>query len=121
MLKRKMSIYFCAMSLSLAVLISGCGERALEYENYYAGSIYIPDSVDTAQYKNYRDNPIKFVAKDPVSTFGLDMDTGSYANVRRFISQGKIPPPDAVRVEEFINYFPPASNELLKKTSKLSI
>lgn len=68
---------------------------------------------DTAQYKNYLDNPIKQVATEPVSTFSLDMDTASYANSRRFISQGRMPHPDAVRVEEFINYFPSASNEKL--------
>ena len=68
---------------------------------------------DTAQYKNYSDNPIKQVVAEPVSTFSLDMDTASYANSRRFITQGRMPHPDAVRVEEFINYFPSASNEKL--------
>lgn len=50
---------------------------------------------------------------EPVSTFSLDMDTASYANSRRFIFAGRMPYPDAVRVEEFINYFPEASNEKL--------
>ena len=68
---------------------------------------------DTAQYKKYSDNPIKQVVAEPVSTFSLDMDTASYANSRRFITQGRMPHPDAVRVEEFINYFPSASNEKL--------
>ncbi|MCV4655788.1 von Willebrand factor type A domain-containing protein, partial [Escherichia coli] len=40
------------------------------------------------------------------ATFSLDVDTGSYANVRRFLNQGLLPPPDAVRVEEIVNYFP---------------
>ena len=45
------------------------------------------------------------VTHDPVSTFSIDVDTGSYTNARRFIRAGQLPPPDAVRVEEFINYF----------------
>ncbi len=75
----------------------------------FINDIYI--SSDTAQYKNYTDNSIKQVANEPVSTFSLDMDTGSYANSRRFLSQGRMPHPDAVRVEEFINYFPSTPNE----------
>jgi Ca-activated chloride channel family protein len=41
----------------------------------------------------------------PLSTFGLDVDTASYALVRRFLNEGRWPPPDAVRIEELINYF----------------
>jgi Ca-activated chloride channel homolog len=48
---------------------------------------------------------IKAVADEPVSTFSVDVDTGSYANVRRFLTQGQMPPTDAVRTEELINYF----------------
>ncbi|HAO9833867.1 TPA: VWA domain-containing protein, partial [Escherichia coli O25b:H4-ST131] len=48
----------------------------------------------------------KQVAQNPLATFSLDVDTGSYANVRRFLNQGLLPPPDAVRVEEIVNYFP---------------
>lgn len=44
-------------------------------------------------------------AANPVSTFSIDVDTGSYSNVRRFLSAGTLPPVDAVRVEELINYF----------------
>ncbi|MEO6237459.1 MAG: von Willebrand factor type A domain-containing protein [Vicinamibacterales bacterium] len=40
-----------------------------------------------------------------MSTFSIDVDTASYANVRRFLNEGRLPPPDAVRVEELINYF----------------
>ncbi len=46
------------------------------------------------------------VAEQPVSTFSIDVDTASYANVRRFLEEGRLPPPDAVRVEELVNYFP---------------
>lgn len=57
------------------------------------------------KFEHFKDNPIKQVATDPVSTFSLDVDTGSYALVRQFIQQGRLPAADAVRTEELINYF----------------
>ncbi|HRO27780.1 MAG TPA: VWA domain-containing protein, partial [Luteimonas sp.] len=56
-------------------------------------------------YAERSDNPVQRVAEQPVSTFSVDVDTGSYSNVRRMIRQGVRPPADAVRAEEFINYF----------------
>lgn len=58
------------------------------------------------QYQAISDNPVQQVAQNPVSTFSIDVDTGSYSNVRRFLNEGRLPPSDAVRVEEMINYFP---------------
>lgn len=60
---------------------------------------------NTAKYPGYEDNPWKRVAEDPVSTFSADVDTASYANIRRFLQRGELPPQDAVRAEELINYF----------------
>lgn len=51
-------------------------------------------------------NPVKQVAEEPVSTFSVDVDTASYSFVRRALNAGQLPPKDAVRVEELINYFP---------------
>lgn len=51
-------------------------------------------------------NPVKQVASEPVSTFSIDVDTASYAFVRRALNAGRLPPKDALRVEEMINYFP---------------
>jgi Ca-activated chloride channel family protein len=51
-------------------------------------------------------NKTLLVADQPVSTFSADVDTASYAFVRRLLSAGQVPPPDAVRVEEMVNYFP---------------
>ncbi len=50
-------------------------------------------------------NPVHRVAEDPVSTFSSDVDTASYAFVRRALNSGYQPPPNAVRIEEMINYF----------------
>lgn len=57
------------------------------------------------RYAHLAQNPVHAVGEDPVSTFSADVDTGSYANLRRFLQQGRLPPEDAVRVEEFINAF----------------
>lgn len=56
-------------------------------------------------YAHFDDNPVRLAAEDPVSTFSVDVDTGSYANLRRWLNEGRLPPMDAVRVEEMINYF----------------
>ncbi|AZC34607.1 vWA domain-containing protein [Pseudomonas chlororaphis] len=58
------------------------------------------------RYQNLPDNPIHSVAQAPVSTFSVDVDTGAYANVRRLLNQGSLPPQGAVRLEELVNYFP---------------
>lgn len=60
---------------------------------------------NTEEYDRVQENPFLEVLKNPQSTFSIDVDTASYTNVRRFINSGKLPPPDAVRIEELINYF----------------
>lgn len=60
---------------------------------------------DRERYQGKDVASIKAVADEPVSTFSVDVDTGSYANVRRFLTQGQLPPEAAVRTEEMINYF----------------
>ena len=58
------------------------------------------------QYDRLVESPFRRVTDHPFSTFSIDVDTASYANVRRFLLQeGQLPPPDAVRIEELINYF----------------
>ena len=61
--------------------------------------------LNTEKYQHLDANPVQRVAEHPVSTFSIDVDTGSYANVRRMLEQGQLPPADAVRTEELINYF----------------
>ncbi|MCX7032705.1 MAG: VWA domain-containing protein [Arenimonas sp.] len=60
---------------------------------------------NTERYAEFEDNGIVRTAEQPVSTFSIDVDTGSYSNVRRMLAQGQLPPKDAVRVEEMVNYF----------------
>jgi len=84
-------------------------KRMFSHQNPQAQSFAnIRPSSEPANRENYQHfeiNAIKQVKKDPLSTFSIDVDTASYSNVRRLINQGTIPPTDAVRVEEFINYF----------------
>jgi Ca-activated chloride channel homolog len=61
---------------------------------------------NTEVYSRLDENPFLTVAQNPLSTFSIDVDTASYANVRRFLAQGQLPPRDAVRIEELVNYFP---------------
>ena len=61
---------------------------------------------DREQYQKLAQNPVHSVAEAPVSTFSIDVDTGSYANVRRLLNEGRLPPQGAVRLEEMLNYFP---------------
>lgn len=60
---------------------------------------------NTEAYDRIEDNPFLEVSQNPLSTFSIDVDTASYANVRRFLQRGTLPPKDAVRIEEMLNYF----------------
>lgn len=57
------------------------------------------------RYAEIEENPFLETARAPLSTFSIDVDTASYANVRRFLNEGRLPPRDAVRIEELVNYF----------------
>ncbi len=60
---------------------------------------------NTEKYELIEDNPVIRVADQATSTFSVDVDTGAYSNVRRFLNTGNLPPADSVRVEELLNYF----------------
>jgi Ca-activated chloride channel family protein len=64
------------------------------------------DSANTEAYDRIDENPFRSPRVAPLSTFSVDVDRASYANVRRFLVQGALPPRDAVRIEELVNYFP---------------
>lgn len=70
----------------------------------------VPDNTEeydlnTEEYDLIRDNAFKDTLQNPLSTFSIDVDTASYSNLRRFIGRNQMPPKDAVRIEEMINYF----------------
>lgn len=64
-----------------------------------------PIQWNTEEYKSLQDNNFQEVRSAPLSTFSIDVDTASYSNARRFINSGNLPPADAVRTEELLNYF----------------
>ncbi|WP_430933765.1 YfbK domain-containing protein [Saccharicrinis sp. 156] len=64
-----------------------------------------PYPVSTEDYASFNENKFLDPKAEPLSTFSVDVDRASYSNVRRFINQGSLPPVDAVRIEEMINYF----------------
>ncbi len=83
------------------------------------------DVPSNENYKDYDENPYIKVTDQPVSTFSVDADGGSYSNMRRFMYYGDKPPKESVRIEEYINYFTfdypePAAGENVAVSSELS-
>ncbi len=67
--------------------------------------VRVPTDPGREQYDGEEVSPVRLTSAEPVSTFSVDVDTGAYANARRFLTQGQMPPRAAVRTEEMINYF----------------
>ena len=89
-----------------ALVASESGYATMESRIDRYGSIREPTGqFNTAAYDRIEENPFLEAAANPLSTFSIDVDTASYSNVRRFINEGSLPPKDAVRVEEMLNYF----------------
>ncbi|MCF8296561.1 MAG: VWA domain-containing protein [Saprospiraceae bacterium] len=74
-----------------------------------SGTVYYDDGVEvehnTESYDNIVENEFMDVMGNPLSTFSVDVDKASYSNVRRYLNNNQMPPKDAVRIEEFVNYF----------------
>ena len=60
---------------------------------------------NTEEYNSFSQNQFRKALDAPLSTFSIDVDVASYSNMRRFINNGQIPPADAIRTEELLNYF----------------
>ena len=73
--------------------------------SYFAPPVMVATDPGNERYDGKEVSPVKLTASEPVSTFAVDVDTGAYANARRFLTQGMMPPKDSVRTEEMINYF----------------
>ena len=83
------------------------------------------EGFNTESYDHIEENRFRRVEADPLSTFSIDADTASYANVRRFITDGMLPPAGAIRIEELVNYFrfdypQPSANEPFSITTELT-
>ncbi|WP_407067046.1 MULTISPECIES: vWA domain-containing protein [Falsihalocynthiibacter] len=86
-----------------ATSLSRLSKEAVSIEPQF----YFPDDMSESEtFSNAAPNPLKTTKEDPVSTFSIDVDTASYAILRSSITNGYLPDPDSVRIEEMINYFP---------------
>lgn len=81
-------------------------ELALSAPEAVADTVAVPPEPDSEAFANAAPNPVKITAEEPVSTFSTDVDTASWSVVRSSLSSGTLPPPEAVRIEEMVNYFP---------------
>ena len=82
------------------------GDRdARELMLFVEGQQKQQDAQAGERYARFYENRPRTPSEQPLSTFSIDVDTASYANVRRFLTSGRLPPPDAVRIEEMVNYF----------------
>ncbi|HET7228453.1 MAG TPA: VWA domain-containing protein [Longimicrobium sp.] len=79
--------------------------QAQEMEPPLPGDNSPADGYNREQYSTIVENEFRDVRNNPLSTFAIDVDAASYANVRRFLGEQRLPPPDAVRIEELVNYF----------------
>ncbi len=84
-------------SRSVAASVSPAG--------YYSPVVSYYDRIQNEEYSGVQENRFMNVWKEPLSTFSVDVDVASYGNMRRYVNNGQLPPADAVRIEEMINYF----------------
>jgi Ca-activated chloride channel family protein len=94
-----------ALSGQVAGLLLNAKYKAAATNNQTYGYIAPAPIANDESYKGITENAFTNAAATPLSTFSVDVDNASYSNVRRFINNGQLPPADAVRVEEMINYF----------------
>jgi len=107
-----MRVKFLISSAIVALALAGCSagpNGQSSTASYEATSDATFDEASppesTEKYKANDISPVRAVASAPISTFAVDVDTAAYANVRRFLTRGQLPPKDAVRSEELVNYF----------------
>ncbi len=130
--KPKNKIAFSLIVLLFTWLVIGCSQMSKENKSYrdsgealskqlmYEESVEMDDGMpteppvdhekkkddfNTEEYDKIVENPFVATVINPLSTFSVDVDRAAYANVRRFLNSSQLPPPDAVRIEELVNYF----------------
>jgi Ca-activated chloride channel homolog len=118
------------------VVVTGYGQKHLRIRGMAAPanqaavpihySVHSVQDFNTESYSKVRETGFRDVLNEPLSTFSIDVDNAAYSNVRRFINTGQLPPPDAVRIEEMLNYFTydypePAGNHPFAMHTELSV
>jgi len=107
------TLYHTVATVFLCFMLMACGTHSSRYSSmeiasqpvYLANKIQHTPQAQQENYAEFSDNRLKLESEHAVSTFSIDVDTAAYANVRRFINHGQLPPAEAVRVEELINDF----------------
>ena len=104
-------------------MVSLCGAVSHITPGIMASRMYA-DGMNAEEYKEIAENNFKTVSESPLSTFSIDVDAASYSNMRRYINKGELPPADAIRTEELINYFSydypqPTGNDPVKITTEV--
>ena len=99
------------LTRSDAVQLGNANSAAIAQQGYSTALVApepyaAPPQANTEEFANEDDNPLRVTAEDPVSTFSIDVDTAAYSIIRSSLQRGALPPPDAVRIEEMVNYFP---------------
>ena len=124
---RKLDITLQVGNVSESVMVGSGGGFGAGFGGGRGGGAYKVGggSYNTESYRAITENSFKSVAKNPLSTFSADADTASFTNTRRFLREGKLPPRDAVRVEEYLNYFryslpAPEGKDPLRITTELA-
>ncbi|MFC5283473.1 vWA domain-containing protein [Pedobacter alpinus] len=90
---------------SLGAIAGVQSSKTMQIRGFANNNSYYAQDINTESYSAITENGFKSSTTDPLSTFSIDVDAASYSNMRRFIQRGQLPPKDAIRVEEFINYF----------------
>ncbi|HRG51256.1 MAG TPA: VWA domain-containing protein [Bacteroidia bacterium] len=104
------------LSISIGTALWGCGpsleERArrdeisaIQNQDLYVDHDIIARPYNAEEYAPIQENEFHDATQHPLSTFSIDVDKASYSNIRRFLTQNEMPPKDAVRIEEMVNYF----------------
>ena len=95
---------------TLNITLDGVSNTTIASDQFFARQSGRQDAIEQVTvrgeaYAPIVSNPFLRTVDHPLSTFAADVDTASYTNVRRFLTKGQLPPPDAVRIEELVNYF----------------
>jgi len=122
--KRKLNLR--GRAAGIAVTTPGFNYSVNAPQIIYPGNRYAGTNFNTEEYQGIQENIFLEPKNNPLSTFSIDVDAASYSNVRRFLTNGQVPPPDAVRIEEMVNYFhydypQPPANEPVSINTELSL
>lgn len=106
-IKQRQATFAYGLSAKVAGLAVQSTDKSIDpnLKIQLRGNRALADTLDNESYTAVVENTFLKAKTTPLSTFSVDVDAASYSNFRRFINSGQLPPPDAVRIEEMINYF----------------